>query len=321
MPQNATIKNFAWPDLHAWTALINELDGATGGDAEVDAGFKKLFLSQPSVNAEANCFIADVGDEAGGMARISHEPSLGRVVADLAVLPRHRRRGVGRQLLDKVLERVRELDASVLHIQVPVLSRGGRFLLEDSGFYAIRRYWRLVASAEGIEPPAMPAGYSIRSFELDRDERTLTDLQNAAFADSWGFATNTEAEIAARVRLRPWEHDGILLLLADDADYPNDPDDKVCGYNWTQRPKDRDAGVGFIGMTGVHPDFRGKGLGRLIVTAGMAHLREKGARSVRLEVDHSNKPARELYLSLGFDLVEETVWYELNLSAEAGQKL
>ena len=43
-------------------------------------------------------------------------------------------------------------------------------------------------------------------------------------------------------------------------------------------------------MTGVHPDHRRRGLGRVIVTAGMAYLREKGASVVRLEVDHSNKP-------------------------------
>jgi len=46
----------------------------------------------------------------------------------------------------------------------------------------------------------------------------------------------------------------------------------------------------------------------------MAHLESKGAKTVKLEVDQSNKPARELYLSLGFDLLEEHVWYELNLA-------
>ncbi len=306
MPQNASIRDFAWPDLPVWTSLVNELSGTTGGDEAVDTDFKHLFLSQPNLSAETDCFIAEVGDEAAGMARISHEPSISRAVAELAVLPRHRRRGVGRQLLDTAIERVRELGASVLHIQVPVLSRGGRFLLEDAGFYAARRYWRLASDVDGVAVPPLPPGYSMRPFALGGDEQTLTDLQNAAFSGSWGFAPNTVAEIAARVRMRPWESDGILMLEADG---------KPCGYNWTQRPKRSETPTGYIGMTGVHPDRRGRGLGRIIVAAGMSYLETKGARTVKLEVDHSNKPARELYLSLGFDLVEETVWYELNLSS------
>jgi mycothiol synthase len=306
VPQNASIRNFAWPDLVVWTSLVNELSGTAGGDEAVDTDFKQRFLSQPNLGAEANCFIAEVGDEAAGMARISHEPSIGRAVAEVAVLPRHRRRGVGRQLLDRAIERVRELGASVLHIQVPVLSRGGRFLLEDSGFHAARRYWRLAADVDGVAVPTLPPGYSIRPFTLDADERALTDLQNAAFSEGWGFAPNTVEEIAARVRMRPWESEGILMLEADG---------KPCGYNWTQRAKLCDTPTGYIGMTGVHPDQRGRGLGRIIVKAGMAYLETKSAQTVKLEVDHSNKPARELYLSLGFDLVEETVWYELNLSS------
>lgn len=280
--------------------------GGSDRDAEIDTDFKRLFLSQPAVDPELNCFIANIDDEPSGMARVSPEPEIDRVVAEIAVLPRHRQRGVGRQLLDRVLERAAEVDASFLHIQVPVHSRGGRFLLEDSGFYATRRYWRLNASVGQIEKQSLPQGYSITHFELDRDEQMLTDLQNASFHGSWGFCPNTVDQIAAKVRLRPRETEDILLLRDGD---------EVCGYNWTQRTGEHGSITGIIGMTGVHPDYRGKGLGRVVVTAGIIHLSQKGASSVKLEVDHSNKPARELYLSLGFELAEETVWYELNINS------
>ncbi len=306
MPQNASIRPFAWSDLSSWTSLVNDLDGTDGAAAAVPVAYKRLFLSQPAVDAEENCFVAEVADECAGMARVAPEPAIGRAVAEIAVLPRHRRRGVGRQLLDRVMERTGDLGLGVLHIQVSVHSRGGRFLLEDSGFYAVRRYWRLTAGLDGIEAPTLPPEFSIRPFELGRDERTLTDVQNEAFSQSWGFAPNTVEQIAARVRLRPWEPDGILLL---------EDRGEVCGYNWTHRPSEQDPPSGVIGMTGVRPGHRRRGLGRIIVSAGMAYLRRRGAGAVRLEVDHSNKPARELYLSLGFDLADETVWYELNLGA------
>ena len=307
MPQNASIRSFAWSDLDDWTALVNALDGTGDAGSEVSAAYKRLFLSQPSLHPEENCFIAEVDGEGAGMARVSPEPAIGRAVAEIAVLPIHRRRGVGRQLLDTVMERTSDLGLSTLHIQVSVHSRGGRFLLEDSGFYAVRRYWRLCAGLDGVEGPEPPPAFSIRPFELGRDEAALTELQNEAFCESWGFSPNTVQEIAARVRLRSWEPEGILLLQDGG---------RLCGYNWTHRPAERGAQGGIIGMTGVHPDYRRRGLGRIMVSAGMSYLREMGAEEVRLEVDHSNKPARELYLSLGFDLAEETVWYELNLGAQ-----
>ena len=67
-------------------------------------------------------------------------------------------------------------------------------------------------------------------------------------------------------------------------------------------------------MTGVLPELRGLGLGRYIVQAGINYLNALKIPNVTLEVDASNLSARELYLSLGFELLEETVWYELNLT-------
>ena len=45
-----------------------------------------------------------------------------------------------------------------------------------------------------------------------------------------------------------------------------------------------------------------------------SYLNDLKIPNVTLEVDASNLSARELYLSLGFELLEETVWYELNLT-------
>ena len=45
----------------------------------------------------------------------------------------------------------------------------------------------------------LPAGAAIRAAERD-DTAALTDLQNAAFAGSWGYAPNTTDEIAYRDR-------------------------------------------------------------------------------------------------------------------------
>jgi ribosomal-protein-alanine N-acetyltransferase len=49
----------------------------------------------------------------------------------------------------------------------------------------------------------------------------------------------------------------------------------------------------------VDPSHRRNGLGRALLAAAIASLREAGAKRLFLEVDEANAPARGLYQSLG----------------------
>ena len=57
---------------------------------------------------------------------------------------------------------------------------------------------------------------------------------------------------------------------------------------------------GHILDVAVHRDFRGHGIGKLLVTRVLSDCREKGAAFVSLEVRPSNVEALTLYKSLGF---------------------
>jgi ribosomal protein S18 acetylase RimI-like enzyme len=50
----------------------------------------------------------------------------------------------------------------------------------------------------------------------------------------------------------------------------------------------------------VHPDFRGRGIGRALLSAVETHARQTGCCRVTLEVRVDNDPAKKLYLSEGF---------------------
>lgn len=56
----------------------------------------------------------------------------------------------------------------------------------------------------------------------------------------------------------------------------------------------------WITTFGIHPDFRRRGLGRVLLDAQLERLRAAGARSVRLEVLAENVEARALYEAGGF---------------------
>jgi len=112
-------------------------------------------------------------------------------------------------------------------------------------------------------------------------------------------------EIKQRVMMERSGEKGILLIRKQSS---------IVGYNWTLFANKNNDSIGWISMTGVEPDYRGKSLGRSIVLMGMHDLIKRGADSIELEVDSENVRARELYLSLGFVKSSESIWFELDLS-------
>jgi mycothiol synthase len=64
-------------------------------------------------------------------------------------------------------------------------------------------------------------------------------------------------------------------------------------------------------MLGVRPGHRSRGLGRKLLLAGLRQLKDRGREVVEITVDSQNVAAVELYRSLGFQVVEDTLWYEM----------
>jgi mycothiol synthase len=150
-----------------------------------------------------------------------------------------------------------------------------------------------------VEPPE---GFTLRSFQPG-DAPVLTRIQNAAFSGSWGFSPNTVEQIEYRSSMSNTSHEGILFLVNQD---------EVAGYCWTCFAPANGKARGIIGMIGVSPDYRGRGVSQPILAASLAYLKSAGADEVGLHVDSSNTPAIRLYTSLGFNKVGELHWYELN---------
>lgn len=57
---------------------------------------------------------------------------------------------------------------------------------------------------------------------------------------------------------------------------------------------------GHITNVAVHPDWRGRGLGRTLLEELIRQARQKGVVRMTLEVRQSNQVARHLYRALGF---------------------
>ena len=301
------IRKFRWQDLEQFTNLFNEVNGIADSEKAFDLEFMRQFLSQPSCDPEDNCYLAESQGRLVGFVLIDPELPIGRAVASGGVLESHRNQGMGRKLVRTATERARALKASVLDIEAPSDSGGARRILESEGFRAVKRYWQMRWQRDELPPAGLPRGFSLRSFRLGQDEEGLTQLQNAAFGQSWGFCPNTVEQISARVRFKRCDPEGIMFVLDNS---------RLSAYNWTMRASGEAGSIGWIAMTGVHPDYRGKGLGRVATVAGMEYLKSKGVDGIELEVDSENVAATSLYLGLGFEQVRQTVWFEKGLEAQ-----
>ena len=67
-------------------------------------------------------------------------------------------------------------------------------------------------------------------------------------------------------------------------------------------------GAAEIGLLGVHPDARGRGLGRLLIRAALAWAGSKSLE-VRVVTQGRNVPAQRLYQRAGFVTREVGLWY------------
>jgi len=265
-------------------------------------------LDQPNHSPETNLFIAERAGEIVGYADARPEWNLGRVVLGCLVHPKHRRGGLTLTLVHRAIGRTRELGIKIIHVNILQKSVTAKHLFTKMGFTFVRRFLELRLDLSGIHLPGMSQRVPrCRPLQPGEEER-LTQLQNRSFAGSWGYNANTVEDILYRIRLPNCSLEDILLAL--DAD-------KHIGYCWTKitswENKALREGTGRITMLGVESSYRGRGIGRQLLLAGLSYLKSKGLRVVELTVDRENKVARALYKTVGFRLWTSSLWYEKRL--------
>ena len=301
MAEKTRIRKFRWDDLDRFTVLFNQVHGTVGSRMAADETFIRQLLSHPATQADLNGFVAERANQLVGFILVFIEEPISRSVGVGGIAPCAAGLETWRALLREAIDHAQTADVSVFHTQVPEDARPRRSILEREGFTHVRTFWDMHWQPSELPEFALDPGMQLRSLVLDQDEAALTEVQNAAFGENWGFCPNTVEQIAARVRYKIMDPEAIILL---------EDDGRVIGYNWTCLLPDNGDSFGRIEMTGIHPDYRGRGLGKVVVAAGLEYLRANEAVRVELEVDSDNSAATGLYGSLGFETVRPTYWYE-----------
>ena len=284
------------------SALVEFVASHNSSTSELHDLCRSMFqcvLGQPGLEPTENCLLLEQSGQIRGMALVYGEVLIGRSVLEVMTSPDLAGSPEEVELVRRAVARAQAQGMGVAHVCVPPGSERGT-VLEQLGFSRVRTYLDMLWTQEALPEPDLPQGYSVRSFG-NGDTPLLTRLQNDVFTGSWGFCPNTEEQIEYRTHMPNTSKAGILFLF--DGENP-------AGYCWTVMVPAESGVRGVIGMIGVVPQYRGKGMSRHILLAGMQHLRSAGLAEIGLEVDGDNDPAVRLYISTGFEKTGERHWFE-----------
>ena len=294
--------------VKAWVAFINTADivDGLGRATTVEEALAKL--RSPGYGYD-HVLLAWLGQQLIGYADLWLQ-SDGRAIGGVTVHPHFRRRGIGRQLLRRLIALAKERGARCLDIPVVPRITAAAALLTSAGCRLARYWWEMVWM--GREPPPLPEpppGVQLRTYRGWEDAMAWIELDATAFSGHWGAAPLTLADVIA-ITCRP-DFDPAGLWFAEIGG-------KLIGQALARHnPQTQIAmgtPVGRIEDVAVLPGYRGQGVGRALLLAAMNYLWGRGCRVIELTVDAENVEARRLYDALGFIEVGQLHWYRCELS-------
>ena len=133
----------------------------------------------------------------------------------------------------------------------------------------------------------------------EKYSKELTDLQNSAFRDHWGYEKNIPEEIREEILKK---HNLFFIHRSKD--------NSILGYIWIKQTQ---KSTSKINMLGIDPDYTGMGLGKYLLYYALKHQIANGQEKVILDVDSKNLKARKLYENFGFMQYLSLTWWEKKL--------
>ena len=296
--------------VHAPAETSNQLSQLRKlADLGVAADHNEPFGDQTWVELRAGrAWLVSTGDpEFAGAAAvvIPHQPEH-PVLVELLVAPEERGNGVGRQLVAAAQEVITQHAAEPQ--AVTAWSHGdhpaARHLASKAGLEPVRILYRMALEIdrESFGEVTIPQGYTIRTFVPGDDDAAWLELNATAFADHPEQGQLTQADLDAR-KAEAWFDPEGFFIAEDTQGVP-------VGFHWTKTPVGSAAGE--VYAVGVHPKTQGSGLGKALTLHGMNHLAGSGLEKIVLYVDDENRPAVNLYTSLGFGVENTDVMFSSN---------
>jgi mycothiol synthase len=296
------IRNYQPADFDNYVSLFQKAERLEPTGRLISPQFIKESLAKPNYSPQRDLFVVIKTGSIIGYMDLTPELGIRRVILDSWIHPDHRRKGLATRLLPQAMSRAREAGARVIHVNIMEDNAAAKTVLSKFNFKCVRKFFQLKLDMTRMNREEANHALQESHYLRRGEEEKLTHIQNRSFAGTWGYNPNTIEMITYRTNLSRFSLEDVLLAHEGG---------KVIGYCWTEKTGERE---GQIYMLGIDPDYRGKGIGRRLLLAGLAHLKSKGSQVAVLTVDSENEEACSLYDSVGFELQASSLWYEKSVT-------
>jgi len=302
-------RRFAWHDIEGIARLHRAAEQIDHAGRNGEAISLAQRWRRPDCDPEQGCLVADAEGQVVGYALRSAVPGTTQCILDGVVHPAWRRRGIGRSLLQRALERARRAGAGSADVRVRSDEPGAEAFCHVVGLTLARTWLRMWL--QPLRPPGFgfPTGYGWRTFRPHADEALYAQVVNETMAGHWGtgpIAAERVAQMAAQPDFEPGNH--LFALYGREVA-------GVCSARWVRRTvAGRDLVVAHLGPIGVLEVHRGCGVGRALVALSLWRCRRERIQAAELDVDEANAPAIHVYRDCGLEPLFRILWYRRELA-------
>lgn len=178
-------------------------------------------------------------------------------------------------------------------------------LLLSRGYVHVRSGFTMRKDLEADEEPETPPpGVMIRRYE-EGDERVLYEVDQASFAEHWGFRPTSLESFNEELHGEDWDPSLVFFAQASGTTvgYVVSFLFEMCGY---------------VNDLGVLKEWRRRGIGTALLRRSFAELAGRGSREVRLFVDTRNvHGAVALYEGVGMSVYRRYDVFDIGTSEAA----
>ena len=288
------------PFTPADATTIAEIDGATRGKEARPAEVWHAYF-QHSANNGGVALVLEFGDKLVGYLASPPVPGIPNChILVGSMLPAYRGQGLSTMLLKETLQRLSGEKRRVL-VRSELDEPDFISFLEKNGFQIQHRDLHLqLDSLENLPDVKIPPGMLRFPYQQDRDEAEFIRYHTLAFEQQPRFQQYTLADVKAEVDENFLDTD--ILLLQTEAGEP-------VGFVWSILRGETVQ----IEPLGVSPNWRGKGMGELLLYLGLEYGRKRGATQAELWTSEDNIVSLKLYRKAGFRVVGGFAIYYIDL--------
>jgi mycothiol synthase len=303
-----------------------------GEDEEVwlrirNEAFKEYDDIRPATMEDMEIWQKDPSFDPVGMfiAELDNEP-VGRVQAQvdkqrtdkkgfiqgLGVIPQFRKKGIGRELVGKAIESLRQREMETAQAVMRDDALACKHIFESIEFKLVRifstmrRQLDIVPSHTGVNTDV-----TLRVMRAGIDEiKLIRKLNNEAFSEHFDFRPTTLEEWEHWSREPDFDREGFFFALLKE-----EPVGHVGTWIDSKFVKFKGIKRGVIATIGVLKPYRRKGIGTSLILRGMDYLKSRGMTEVELGVDDLNETeAIKLYEKVGFKVVRKYLVHQRTIA-------